>query len=232
MYFSPITTRIFQRDEDLYSFILEHIPAHNQQSPFPEGSVLIISSKIVALSQGRITRTSLKKAVYTQADEIINDLGDLFLTCTNGIVIPNAGIDQSNAPDGEVILWPTDPDQVAQYIRQAIQQQYNIKDIGVIISDSRVTPRRRGTVGVAIGWSGIWGVKDERGKKDLFGRELQVSTINIADNLVSGAEVLMGQADECIPLVLVQDLSADLFTDTQQLASSAYISSSEDLFPL
>lgn len=232
MRFSPFKTRVFQPHEVLYDFITEHISSHNASPRFPERSVLIVSSKIVALSQGRISTDPLKKAVHEHADEIINDLGDLFLTCTNGILIANAGIDQSNARNGEIILWPTNPEKVAQDLRTKIQKEYNTKELGVIISDSRVTPRRRGTVGVAIGWSGIWGVKDERGKKDIFGRPLEVSTVNIADNLVSGAEILMGQADECIPLVLVENLSADLFTHTHQSASSAHIPSSEDIFPL
>lgn len=226
MKLTPLKTRIFEKNKNIFDFFQEHYDINQLQ----ENSVFVISSKIVALSQGRTSKKNLREEVISHADEILNDCGDFFLTVNEGIVIPNAGIDRSNSPSGEIILWPQDAEEEAILFKTHLQEITGIKNVGVIISDSRITPRRRGTVGVALAWSGIWGVKDERGKQDLFGRKLEVSSINIADNLSSAAEVLMGQANESTPFVCIEELSSTLFTNIQQHPDTAYISKSEDLF--
>ncbi len=229
----PLKTRILKKGEDIFTFFLEYL--HNTPSKkIQDNTVLVISSKIVAVHQGRIMKIEniedFRRAVFAEADEILVDKNKFLLTVKNGVVIANAGIDQSNSKDGEVILWPENIQEFADEYTQKIKERYGLKNFGVIISDSRVTMRRRGTVGVGIAWSGIWGVKDERGTKDLFGRELEVSTVNIADNLVSSAEIVMGQAAECTPFVLIENLDNTLFTDVQQTHESAEISKEEDLF--
>ena len=233
----PIKTRILKKSEDIFTFFLEYLDKNvkNNTVQIAENSILVISSKIVAVSQNRIVTTEddlelFRKQVQQEADEILVDKNKFFLTVKNGVVIANAGIDQSNSKKGEIILWPENIQEFADAFTQKIKTLYNIKNFGVVISDSRVTMRRRGTVGVALGWSGFFGVKDERGSKDLFGRKLEVSTVNIVDNIVSAAEILMGQADECTPFVLVENLDKNLFTEIQQSHKSAEISKEEDLF--
>jgi len=233
----PIKTRILKKSENIFPFFLEYLSknAENNDVKIAENSILVISSKIVAVSQNRIISTGddlelFRTEVIKEADEILVDKNKFFLTVKNGVVIANAGIDQSNSKKGEIILWPENIQEFADEFTQKIKKIYSLKNFGVVISDSRVTMRRRGTVGVAIGWSGFFGVKDERGTKDLFGRELEVSTVNIADNVVSAAEILMGQAAECTPFVLVQNLDKNLFTEIQQSHESAEISKEEDLF--
>lgn len=221
-----ITTQIFRKGENLFSFFIDSLG----EKKITEYSIVVISSKIVALSQSRVSTNNLRSEVEKEADEILVDKGSFFLTVKDGIVIANAGIDQSNSKRGEIILWPENCQKVADSFREKIQKKFGVKNIGVVLSDSRVTMRRRGTVGVALAWSGFWGVKDERGKKDLFGRVLEVSTVNMADNFVSSAEILMGQADECIPFVGIENIDPLLFTDIQQDVKSAWISKKEDLF--
>ncbi len=223
-----ITTSIFQQGENIYSFFIEHIK--KKRIEIKENSIVVISSKIVALSQNRVSSEKLRTMVEKEADEILVDKGEFFLTVKNGIVIANAGIDQSNSKQGEIILWPEQCQNFVDEFRKKLQELYQIKNIGVVLSDSRVTMRRRGTVGVALAWSGFWGVKDERGKKDLFGRVLEVSTVNIADNMVSASEILMGQADECTPFVLIENINKNLFTNIQQHEKNAWIGKKEDLF--
>jgi coenzyme F420-0:L-glutamate ligase len=122
-----------------------------------------------------------------------------------GTLLPNAGIDASNAPAGSVVLLPLDPDASAARIRSAIAERTGV-DLGVIIVDSRTHAMRLGCSGVAIGCSGIPSVIDERGRKDLFGRELQVTKRAVADCIASAAELVMGEADECVPAAVIRGI--------------------------
>jgi len=143
--------------------------------------------------------------VLNESDEIIGGIPGFLLCTSRGNLLPNAGVDGSNAPDGQVTLLPSDPDKSARIMRKAIADETGAA-IAVLIIDSRTHPMRYGCSGVAIGCSGIPSVLDERGNRDLFGRELKVTRRAIADNIASAAELLMGEADEGIPVVLVRGL--------------------------
>jgi coenzyme F420-0:L-glutamate ligase/coenzyme F420-1:gamma-L-glutamate ligase len=127
-----------------------------------------------------------------------------------GFVMANGGVDQSNvAPaDGvaRALLLPENPDGSAAALRQALMAQSGAA-IGVIINDSFGRAWRRGTVGVAIGIAGLPALIDLRGRPDLFGRTLEVSIIGFADEIAAAASLLMGQADEAQPVVLVRGLA-------------------------
>ncbi|HMN60075.1 MAG TPA: coenzyme F420-0:L-glutamate ligase, partial [Anaerolinea sp.] len=126
-----------------------------------------------------------------------------------GFVCANAGIDHSNVrgewgnADDWVLLLPENPDQSAERIRQEIREKTGL-DVGVMIIDSHGRAWRMGTVGVAIGLSGVPGLVDMRGKPDMFGYQLRVTLIAAADELAAAASLVMGQADERIPVVLVR----------------------------
>lgn len=227
MNFIEIKSRIFIKNENIFNFFLE-----NYKNKIKENSILVISSKIVALSQNRVSRKSLTEEIENEADEILNknEYNNFYLTIKDGIVIPNAGIDKSNSENGEIILWPKNIQNFTNKIRNKLKSHFNLNRFGVVISDSRITMRRKGTVGVALAWSGFEGIKNEIGKKDLFGNKLKVSTINIADNLVSGAEILMGQSNESTPFVLINKLNESLFTEKEQNNLNGYIDKKNDLF--
>ena len=127
-----------------------------------------------------------------------------------GLVMANAGIDHSNvgAEDGveRVLLLPVDPDGSARALRQYLIDAFGF-GIGVIISDSFGRPWRKGTVGVALGAAGLPALVDLRGHPDLFGRELLVTETGFADEIAAAAGLLMGQADEAVPMVLVRGLA-------------------------
>lgn len=234
MNFVPLPTEIFTKGEDLFAFFCKSL--EKNQYIIEENTVVVISSKVVALSQNNISKKNLSELVEQESESILSQKGGFFLTEKNGILIPNAGIDQSNAQKGEKILWPHSPQQFTDMFRKNLQEKYfsehtiKLQNIGVVISDSRITPRRRGTTGVALSWSGIEGVFDMRGQEDIYGKKLEVSTVNIADNIVSGAEIIMGQGGEKTPFVFVNSFPKKFFTSKPQDPHFALMPKDEDLF--
>jgi coenzyme F420-0:L-glutamate ligase/coenzyme F420-1:gamma-L-glutamate ligase len=147
-----------------------------------------------------------------------------------GLVMANAGIDQSNVADpggGEfALLLPQDPDSSAARLRARLGELTGCEP-GVIISDSFGRPWRLGTVGVAIGCAGIAATLDLRGKADLFGRALRVTVVGHADELAAAASVLMGQASEARPVILIRGVDR---REPHQPAAALQRPPDEDLF--
>ncbi|MBI5567327.1 MAG: coenzyme F420-0:L-glutamate ligase [Chloroflexi bacterium] len=192
-----------------------------------EHDVLVLAQKIVSKAEGRyvdletVTPSAHAKAVALQCDkdprliEVILSESEAVVRVRPGLIITrhrlgfisaNAGVDRSNvAPDGidRVLRLPENPDRSAQQIRAALCERFGI-DLGVIIADSHGRPHRMGTVGVAIGLSGVPGLEDWRGRKDLFGYTLQHTEVGTADQIAAAATLLLGQAAESIPAVIVR----------------------------
>ncbi|HJH29773.1 MAG TPA: coenzyme F420-0:L-glutamate ligase [Methanosarcinaceae archaeon] len=188
-----------------------------------DGDILVLAESAVATAENRVVQlrdvTPSEKAekiaqkyeldaremelILQECDEIFGGVPGAALTITNGTLSPNAGIDGSNAPDGCVVLLPKDAQKSAALIRAGIEKRYSCR-VGVIIGDSRTQPLRLGCVGIALGTSGIRPVEDARGSCDLFGKTLHITQKAVADNLVSASQVLMGEADEGVPCVLVR----------------------------
>jgi len=163
-----------------------------------------------------------RQIIKEESDIVLSD-EDMMITLKNKILIPNAGIDNSNTPEDQVILWPKDPFLSARNIWNELKKEYKIENLGIIISDSHCNPLRRGTSGIAIGWAGLEGVEDVRGNKDLFDRSMKYTTIAIADNLASGANILMGETNASIPFVLVNEAPV-VFTTKEQSADDYFVS--------
>ncbi len=184
-----------------------------------EGDVLVVASKAVAMWEGRIVDLStievseeaeeltlgtglpaaFCQVVIAESDRVLGGVPGALLTYNRGILVANGGADLSNVPEGQAILWPEDAWDAAKRLREAL-------GVAVIVVDSHVQPLRFGTVGMALGWSGIEGVEDVRGRSDLFGKPLHVTRRNVADMLASVGTLLMGEADEATPAVLVKGL--------------------------
>lgn len=199
----PIKTRIFCEDEDLILFILKYI------KKLPDNSVLVVTSKIVALSEGRTVEYKNTKEKIRQKIKIIKQESDfalktklVWLTIKDGVVMANAGIDQSNA-QGKLILLPKDSFQSAEMLRKKLMKSFRLKNLGVLITDSRLMPLRSGVVGVALGYAGFTGVKNYIHQKDIFGRIFKISKTDIADSLATSAVLCMGEGKEKQPLALV-----------------------------
>ena len=191
--------------------------------------VIVISSKYVANSQGRILeydkvvpsfkaqeigkkfhmKPKIAEIILRESDVIFGGIPGFVITSADNIMAPNAGIDKSNTQSGTVVLYPNEPYLVSEQIRRKFLLKYNIH-AGVIIIDSRLMPGRVGTVGVAIACSGMEPTSDLRGEKDLYGNALRVTFQAIADDLASIANLKMGEGSDAIPFVLIRDSGARL----------------------
>lgn len=192
-----------------------------------EGDVLVIAETAVAKAEGNIIKLEymepgatamelasktgkdpeLVEAILQESEEVIKVGPDFIISETkHGFVCANAGIDESNVEEGLATPIPHNPDKIASKIRSKIQNITGAK-IAVIISDTQGRAFREGAIGVAIGISGMDPLWDRSGEKDLYGRELKTTSIGVADELASAASVVMGQADEGIPIVLIRGVN-------------------------
>jgi coenzyme F420-0:L-glutamate ligase len=201
MQITPIKTRIFRANEDLLPFIFHYV------RKIKENSVFVITSKVVALSEGRVMEYKDEKQkikLIKQESSFALKTKHTWLTIKDGMVMANAGIDESNA-DKKIILLPKNSFQSAEMIRKALCKKFRVKNLGVLITDSRLFPLRAGIVGVALGYAGFQGVKNYIGKKDIFGRALKMSKTDIADSLATSAVLCMGEGKERQPLALIKE---------------------------
>lgn len=162
------------------------------------------SPKALELAKKTGKDPSLVEAIIQESKEIVKVGPDFIVSETkHGFICANAGIDESNVSIGKATPIPPDPDLSAQRIREEIEILTG-KNVAVIISDTQGRPFREGAVGVAIGISGIDALWDRKGELDLYGRELQTTNIAVADELASAASIMMGQANEGIPVVIIR----------------------------
>jgi len=199
MKIETIKTRIFKEKEDLVSFILKYV------KKLPENSVLVVTSKIVALSEGRTVsyKDEIQKAkLIKQESDFAIKTKLTWLTIKDGMVMSSAGIDESNA-GGRLILLPKNSFRSADLIRNKLKKKFKIKKFGVLVTDSRIFPLRAGIVGVTLGYSGFKGIRDYRGTRDIFGRTLEFSRTDVADSLATAAVLCMGEGREQQPLALI-----------------------------
>ncbi|MDP3881124.1 MAG: coenzyme F420-0:L-glutamate ligase [bacterium] len=197
-----IKTRVFEEGENLPAFVFEHV------KKLKEGSILVITSKIVALAQGRVAKIEnlrTKDELIKKESEVAIPTKYVWLTVKDGMVMSSAGIDESNAKDGTLILLPKNSYKVAAGLRTALMKMFQLKNLGLLITDSRTAPFRSGVTGVAMGYAGFKGLKSYVGKKDLFGRKFKFSRTNVADNLASAAVLVMGEGNESKPLAVIEN---------------------------
>ena len=193
------------------------------------GDIIVISSKYVAGSQGRILETNsvipsdkadliskkfkikskFAEIILRESDKIFGGVSGFVITSSDNILAPNAGIDKSNSDGTKLILYPENPYQIAENIKRKIFIEYSVH-VGIIIVDSRLMPARVGTIGVAIACSGLEPVKDLRGEMDLHGNPLKVTFQATADNLASIANHEMGEGSELQPIAVIRDSQCEL----------------------
>ena len=173
----------------------------------PSQKAIEIYKKMATLTEKAslpIKSQELIQAILDESKQVLKAEHVLVVETHHGFICANAGIDQSNVGSKDsVSLLPLDSDIEAKKIRNSLQKLTG-KKVAVIISDSFGRSFRIGSVGVALGVSGLNPILDKRGDKDLFGKELQSTIIGQIDNLASSAQLIMGEADEGLPVVIIR----------------------------
>ena len=209
----PLLTDRMEKKFDVFKILFKTLEKNNAE--LEEGDVLVISTKFISNSQGRIVDLERVKAseegnkiskkfqlkpeiaeiIIRESDKIFGGIGGFLITSSDNIMAPNAGIDKSNIKKGKAILYPTNPYLIAEEIRRKIFLKL-FTHVGIILVDSRLMPARIGTSGVAISCAGIEPVLDMRAKKDLDGNPLKVTFQAVVDNLATIANHKMGEGAE------------------------------------
>lgn len=215
------------------------------------GDVLVVAQKIVSKAEGRMVDLAtvapsprareigaetakdprLVEVILGESRRVVRQRLNVLITEHRlGYVMANAGVDHSNVAPADraehVLLLPVDPDGSADQLHRRLSARFGC-DVAVIINDSFGRAWRRGTAGVAIGAAGLPAVVDLRGRPDLFGRALQVSIVGFADEIAAAASLVMGQAAEAMPAVLVRGLA---WSQAANPARALVRSQEEDLF--
>jgi len=223
--------------------------AEEQGTPIQEGDILVVTHVIVSRAEGKIVNlddvvpSEFAKSIATQYEKdpamvevvlreskSIKRMGDgkLITETKHGFVCANSGVDKSNVPGEKIVaLLPDDPDVSAERIRQEVKRLTGC-DVAVIISDTHGRPLREGEINVAIGVAGIKPIRDRRGEKDLFGYVLKVKQTAVADELCSAAELVIGQADEGVPVAIIRGYKYQKFENAK--ATELIRSAEKDLF--
>lgn len=232
----PVQAPIQDRPFDLMQALIDSL--NQAEIPLQDGDVIAISSKYAAIAEGRIVslnevrptprakqladRYGINAAI---AQLVIEEAGHIFggikmgflLTARLGVISPNAGLDRSNIPSGQVVLLPKCPYDTAETIHRRIHQHFHCR-VGIILTDSWLMPGRYGTTGVALAMAGFKPIKDERGKMDLFGSPMAVTQVGVADSLAVCAQAVMGERDEATPFALVRGAKIELTDDRPSVA--------------
>jgi len=214
---------IIKEGDDLGEIIVK--AAEAQGTPIKDGDIIVVTHVVVSRAEGRTVNLdeiepsefalnlgkefgkdpSLIEVVLREAKSIVRmGRGHIIAETKHGFICANAGVDRSNVPGNRVVaLLPEDPDESARNIRERIKSLTG-KEVAVIISDTHGRALRDGEINVAIGVSGINPIRDRRGETDLFGYTLHIKRTAVADELSSAAELVIGQADEGVPVAIVR----------------------------
>lgn len=213
---------------------------------FIRGDILVVSHSIVSVAEGSVyeeagivpseraheiaakgfSSKARVEIALQEATEIIREAPVLVTRTKQGIITDFSGVDESNAPDGTLIVLPDDADQSALLIHRSISDTVGFA-VPVIITDTQGRPWREGAVNLAIGLAGFSPFTKNKGSLDIHGKPLRSSLVCIADEIAASAELVMGQADEKVPIVIVRGLILESSTGN---AREILRSESENLF--
>ena len=212
----------------LYDTFQNALAAHEQM--LQESDIIAVSSKYIAISEHRVVNLA-DVVVGEQAEElaarfnmdaqiaqlVVNEADHIFggiplgflLTWRSGVIAPNAGLDRSNIPAGQVVLLPEKPYDSAHDFKQWVLDTFGVR-VGIVVTDSWLVPGRYGTSGVALASAGFQPIEDERGKEDLFGNPMAVTQRGVADSLSVAAQMVMGERDEATPFAIIRGADVQL----------------------
>ena len=214
---------VIKEEDDLAELICG--AAEKQETPIRDGDIIVISHIVVSRAEGNtvnldeVVPSDFAEAFAEKADKdaavvetvlreckriVRMDDRHLITETKHGFVCANSGVDQSNVPgERTVALLPEDSDGSARRIKRKIGKLTG-KKVAVVICDTHGRPLRMGQVNVALGVAGLQPIRDRRGESDLFGRVLRVKRTAVADELAAAAELVIGQADEGVPVAIIR----------------------------
>lgn len=226
------THKITKEDTDIFKILDQYIPT------LPNKSIVVVTSKILAILQGRIVPIK-----GTDKDELIKQESQWYLprsenpynvslTITRNTLIASAGIDESNG-DGYYVLWPEDVQRVTNDIRRYLKKRFSLINVGVLVTDSKTTPMRWGVTALALSYSGFMPLKNYIDTPDIFGNFLHYTKMSVIDNLSCASALVMGEGSEQQPLAVVSDVPFVNFVDrnpTKKELDGLKISLNEDIY--
>ena len=209
MIINAYRTHKIKAGDKLHDIFDQYLP------PLEERSVVAIASKIVGICEGRIVKIISEEQKDDQKNELAIKEAEYYLprkfnqygfmiSIKRGVMVASAGIDESNS-NGYFSLWPKDPQESANKIRTYLCTKYNRKHIGVVLTDSKLTPLRWGVTGISIAHSGFEALNSYIGKPDIFGKLMYAEQANVADSLAVAAVAEMGEGAEQQPLSVITD---------------------------
>ncbi|MBU6149535.1 MAG: coenzyme F420-0:L-glutamate ligase [Verrucomicrobia bacterium] len=229
MHIKTLSSPLIKAHDSLYSLLDMCIPVLQEQE------IVVITSKIISLTEGSVIH---KKDVPSK-EHLVRELADAYLpapsfslTIKNHLLIPAAGIDESNAED-LYILYPEDPKRSAEKIWNYLRKRDQKREIGVLITDSRTSPFRRGVTGVSLGWCGFKALHNYIGTPDCFGHPLRVTQTNVVDALAASAVLCMGEGNEQTPFAIISQAPQVQFsqeTPSEEELKDFYVSLQEDIY--
>ena len=210
MQVKPIKTKKIKPNDNLFAILDEAFPK------IEEKSIIAIASKIVGICEGRIVPIENEANKDEQKTEIAKQEADYYLprkynqygfmiTINHNIMVASAGVDESNS-ENAFALWPKDPQKSVNEIREYLVEKHNLKHLGIILTDSKLTPLRWGVTGVSLSHSGFAALKNYIGEPDIYGKKMHAEKANIADSLATAAVICMGEGNEQQPLALITDI--------------------------
>lgn len=230
------TTKLMSPGDSVEELITETFES------IPENSVITIVSKAFSFAENRLvpivtgTREEKHKLGKQEADYYLEasvSQYNLLLTIKGNWMFFTAGIDESNSA-GAYTLWPKNPQASVNRVWNFIRSHYGVKNVGVIMTDSKSFPLNWGVVGHGIVYCGFNPLKDYRGTKDLFGREMVMERLSIVQSLATAGCLEMGEGDERRPLALITDIQQDMqwqdHEPTQDELAALDISLDDDVF--
>jgi coenzyme F420-0:L-glutamate ligase/coenzyme F420-1:gamma-L-glutamate ligase len=235
-FFGIKTPLINTANKNIVDIFLEALNSYDVK--LQDRDIIIIASKVISIIEGcqiplgNITKVRQEaervaklagldprfvEIVFQEADEVLGAVPGAVLALRDNILQANAGVDQSNSGGEDyLIVLPRNPIRTAERIRKDIIRRTD-KKIGVIIADSKTHPLRRGTSGFALAVSGFKPLIDDIGTSDLYGRPMRITTRAIADNLVCGAEILMGETNQRVPIVIARGCEEIIFETKEEI---------------
>lgn len=219
--------------DDLYKILDDYLPK------LKDKTVVAVSSKIVGICEGRVDpddsdehrdEVAKKEAEFYIPTRLSQY--DFMITINHNLLVARAGIDHSNG-HGNLVLWPKDPQKSVNQIREYLVKKHGLKNLGVILTDSHLSPLRWGVTGVSIAHSGFETLIDYVGTPDIFGRLLKVEKSNVADSLATAAVIEMGEGNEQQPIGIIEDAKFVKFQErnpTEEELAGLRIKIEEDVF--